>query len=102
MLVLRLGVGAIGKGEEMIMESALPPEAMDDPFKPPAEPVTVCCLHCGQEYSSDLIVWRIGPTGQGFWCCGTEGCDGAGFSFDIFPLDSGMFDDDEGGAASDD
>lgn len=62
-----------------------------DPFKPPAIPTVVSCLHCGEEFDSYLIEWRVetGENGQamGFWCCPTPGCDGKGFGFDIFPLD---------------
>jgi hypothetical protein len=67
----------------------LDPQA--DPFKPPAIPTEVCCLHCGREYESYLIEWRVKRChdGQrhGFWCCPTPGCDGAGFGFDLFPTD---------------
>jgi hypothetical protein len=62
-----------------------------DPFKPPAIPTVVSCLHCGEEFDSYLIEWRVenGKNGSemGFWCCPTPGCDGKGFGFDIFPLD---------------
>jgi len=78
----------------MILWSGLPKEAMEDPFKPPDEPCRVRCLHCGREYSSSQIAWRT-VGGQGFWCCPMEGCDGAGFNFDIFPIDSDFWDDEE-------
>jgi len=71
----------------MIMEAGLPPEALDDPFRPPDEPVMVRCLHCGQEYSSEQIHWERQADGTGMWVCDTPGCSGAGFEFDIFPLD---------------
>jgi hypothetical protein len=62
-----------------------------DCFKPPAIPTEVCCLHCGCEYESYLIEWRVEDSddGQphGFWCCPTPGCDGRGFGFDILPTD---------------
>jgi len=62
-----------------------------DCFKPPAIPTEVCCLHCGREYESYLIEWRVETTGDnhkhGFWCCPTPGCDGRGFGFDILPTD---------------
>jgi hypothetical protein len=61
-----------------------------DPFKPPPGSVLVHCIHCGEEYESFRIEWRVydDPDGQhGFWCCPIEGCDGKGFGFDIFPLD---------------
>ena len=68
------------------------PNPETDPFRPPAIPTEVCCLHCGQEYESYLMEWREeadAKTGEvrGFWCCPTEGCGGAGFGFDIFPTD---------------
>jgi hypothetical protein len=66
----------------------LPPEAFQDCFRPPAEPVDVRCLHCGREYSSELIVWKHkGGEPPHFWCCPFRDCEGAGFQFDIFPLD---------------
>ena len=36
---------------------ALDPDA--DPFRPPAIPIEVCCLHCQQEYESYLIQWVV-------------------------------------------
>lgn len=86
------------------MDRDLDPDA--DCFKPPPGSILVHCLHCGEEYESYRIEWRIfdGPDGKhGMWCCPIEGCDGAGFGFDIFPIDAddaeqfGMmiFDDDD-------
>lgn len=74
----------------MIMPNDLPKEALDDPFRPPLEPCAVRCLHCNMEYSSSEITWRSSP-GGGFWCCPTDGCGGMGFNFDIFPLDSDIW-----------
>jgi len=69
-----------------------------DPFRPPAIPTLVGCLHCGQAYESYRIEWRIERTvegrSQGFWCCPIEGCDGRGFCCDIFPLDPNYTDED--------
>ena len=69
----------------------LPPEALNDPMRPPSTSVEVHCIHCGNEYESYLIAWReyAGKDGEihGFWCCPMPGCDGAGFCFDIFPTD---------------
>jgi len=68
-----------------------PLDPTDDPFGPPEVSIEVECLHCGQQYQSDLIEWRIetdadgGP--HGFWCCPTPGCGGMGFGFDILPTD---------------
>ena len=62
-----------------------------DVFKPPAISTLVSCLHCGEVYESFLIEWRIDTNAKGrphgFFCCPTEGCDGRGFGFDIFPID---------------
>mgnify|MGYP000375868621 CR=1 FL=1 len=77
---------------------AIDPEK--DPFYPPEIPTLVGCLHCGQEYESYLIEWRVrkGFDGKqhGCWCCPTEGCDGIGFGFDILPVDQ-EFEDERGG-----
>jgi hypothetical protein len=73
----------------MDMADTLDPDA--DPFKPPPGSVLVHCIHCGEEYESYRIEWRVveGPDGKhGFWCCPIEGCDGAGFGFDIYPVDA--------------
>lgn len=66
----------------------VPPDPQDDPFRPPDVPVQVRCLHCGQVYSSDRIEWR-----DGFWSCPIPGCGGAGFGFDIHPVDSPLWSD---------
>ncbi len=67
------------------------PNPDTDPFRPPAIPTEVWCLHCGREYESYLIEWHEKVDGrgevQGFWCCPTPGCGGKGFGFDIFPTD---------------
>lgn len=63
----------------------------NDPFGPPTISTVVHCIHCGEEYDSYRIEWRIerDADGQahGFWCCPTPGCGGMGFGFDIFPVD---------------
>ena len=63
----------------------------NDPFHPPAIPTVVHCIHCGEEYDSYRIEWRVerDADGQehGFWCCPMPGCGGMGFGFDIFPVD---------------
>jgi hypothetical protein len=63
----------------------------NDPFGPPAVSTVVHCIHCGEEYDSYKIQWRIerdsDGTQHGFWCCPIAGCDGKGFGFDIFPVD---------------
>ena len=68
-----------------------------DPFYPPAVPTLVQCMHCGEVYDSYLIQWLIEPgldgRPSGMWRCPTENCDGAGFGFDIFPLDSDFADE---------
>ena len=62
-----------------------PPE--DDPMGPPKVPCEVECIHCGNVYLSSEIRWQPDPKGPGggWWVCPIEGCDGAGFCFDIFP-----------------
>jgi hypothetical protein len=67
-------------------DAALPE---DDPMGPPKIPVEVECIHCGNTYMSDQIRWQPDPQGPdgGWWVCPIEGCDGAGFCFDIYPTD---------------
>jgi hypothetical protein len=77
----------------------------DDPFAPPQPPMRVCCLHCGNEFDSDEIVYRPrpnihGPIEHGMtgdWCCPTPGCDGVGYGFDIVPSDQDWEDQDGNG-----
>jgi hypothetical protein len=68
-----------------------PLDADADPFRPPALSTLVHCIHCGEEYDSYRIEWRVetDQRGQphGFWCCPIPSCDGRGFGFDIFPVD---------------
>jgi hypothetical protein len=64
----------------------LPPEAVEDDLGPPEEPVEVRCLHCRNVYSSDRMVWY-----RGLWMCPHIACGGAGFLFDLYPLDSVMW-----------
>lgn len=72
-------------------------------MRPPAEPILVHCLHCDQEYESYEIVWvpmETDPADEhripGMWRCPVEGCDGAGFAFDIFPVDEDYVDPETG------
>lgn len=73
----------------------------DDGFGPPAEPVEVCCMHCRLQYSSSEIVRQYRPAYQDgnvsmlgkelevlepMWWCKKFNCDGAGFNFDIHPI----------------
>jgi hypothetical protein len=62
-------------------------------------------LHCGQEYDRFRIEWRIernaNGEAHGFWCCPIPGCDGKGFGFYVFPVDSD-FRDERGGWFYDD
>jgi len=77
----------------------------DDHFAAPAEPCECFCLHCQRTFMSDKIWFQkaIGSRDgfEGFWMCPTPNCDGAGFTFDIFPTDpnhpanAGWTDDDE-------
>lgn len=56
-----------------------------DPFAPPVPGVVVRCLHCGREFSSDLMQWVVmEETGEGYWCCATPGCEGVGVGFDLW------------------
>ncbi len=63
----------------------------DDPMAPPAEPCECYCLHCRRTFTSDAMwLQRVigGRDGfDGFWMCPTPNCSGAGFTFDIFPID---------------
>jgi hypothetical protein len=73
------------------MDSDNPLDPAGDPFGPPALSTLVACLHCGQDYDSYRIEWRIETDADGklhgFWCCPIAGCGGMGFGFDIFPVD---------------
>lgn len=65
-------------------------ERFDDWFRPPAIPIEVECVECGEVYESSKMRWVPdgGPPGYaGAWCCPTPGCGGAGFLFDIWPTD---------------
>jgi hypothetical protein len=68
-----------------------PLDADADPFRPPTLSTLVGCLHCGEEYDSYRIEWRVesdrNGRPHGFWCCPIENCDGRGFGCDIFPVD---------------
>src|SRR5438552_14924820 len=82
-----------------------PLDPSGDPFGPPAVPTLVACLHCGEEYESDRIEWRVEQDADGrphgFWWCPTTGCDGKGFGFDILPVDPN-YRDEHGGWVHDD
>ena len=71
--------------------SANPLDPDADPFKPPAIPTVVSCLHCQEVYDSYLIEWRVSTNDRGerhgFWCCPMPGCGGAGVGIDIWPTD---------------
>lgn len=75
-----------------------PTDPKGDPFHPPSISTLVGCLHCGEEYDSYRIEWRVftDPDGSkhGFWCCPIDGCDGKGFGFDIHPVDADYVDPD--------
>jgi hypothetical protein len=83
-----------------------PLDSQADPFKPPETPVEVACLHCGREYESYLIEWRVETSAEGdphgFWCCPTPGCSGRGFGFDILPTDPNYQDENGGWVHCDD
>lgn len=73
----------------------------DDCFRPPKKNCLVICLHCQEQYDSYKITWVEGASVDGrkggFWRCPTPGCNGAGFTFDIFPVDPNWEDDEERG-----
>lgn len=67
------------------------PDPRDDPMAPPNAPCECYCLHCRRIFMSDQI-WFQRVKGardgfKGFWMCPTPNCEGAGFTFDIFPTD---------------
>lgn len=86
-------------------EASRDAERSRDPMAPPEIPCECSCLHCGRVFMSDRMwfqkVIHARDRFDGFWRCPTPNCDGAGFSFDIFPTDpdhpanDGWFDDDE-------
>jgi hypothetical protein len=63
----------------------------NDQFAPPMEPCECYCLHCQRTFMSDKIWFQKIKGGRddfdGFWMCPTPNCGGAGFTFDIFPVD---------------
>jgi hypothetical protein len=63
----------------------------NDPMGPPAEPCECWCMHCRRTFmSGEIWFQRIinDPGGfNGTWMCPTPNCDGAGFTFDIWPTD---------------
>ena len=75
-----------------------PLDAENDTFRPTAISTLVGCLHCGEEYDSYRIEWRVetdhNGRAHGFWCCPIPNCDGRGFGFDIFPIDPNYRDED--------
>lgn len=86
-------------------EGAGDPKEKRDPFGPPEQPCQCFCLHCRRTFMSDQI-WFQKVRGardgfEGFWMCPTPNCSGAGFTFDIFPVDpnhpanEGWYSDDE-------
>ena len=77
-----------------------PLDPQGDPFGPPEVSIEVECLHCGEQYDSYRIEWRVTTDADGkqhgFWCCPTPGCGGMGFGFDILPTDPD-YQDERGG-----
>src|SRR5437667_7719451 len=86
-------------------ETGKPFDPMDDPMAPPRDPCECWCLHCERTFmSSEMWFQRVIGDKHGFpgfWMCPTPNCDGAGFTFDIFPTDqshpanAGWHDDDD-------
>jgi hypothetical protein len=62
-----------------------------DHMAPPKVPCLCWCLHCHRTFMSDQIWFQKvinDPAGfDGFWMCPTNNCGGAGYTFDIFPVD---------------
>jgi len=69
-----------------------------DPMRPPDVPKLVVCIHCGEEFESWKMQWQVRDESagdlRGIWCCPTPGCGGAGYLFDIFPVDPADADND--------
>jgi hypothetical protein len=66
------------------------PPDYNDPFAPlPGSTRIVRCLHCGQSYSEDKVVYGLKPAASSMdeplWWCPTPRCDGAGVGCDIHP-----------------
>jgi hypothetical protein len=63
----------------------------NDQFAPPMVACECFCLHCRRTFMSDAIWFQKIKGGRdafdGFWMCPTSNCGGAGFTFDIFPVD---------------
>lgn len=63
----------------------------NDMMSPPKVACECYCLHCNRVFMSDGIwfqkVINARDNFDGFWMCPTSNCDGAGFTFDIFPTD---------------
>jgi hypothetical protein len=77
-------------------DGALPTMARTDPMGPPEKNLEVRCLHCDHVFYSDEMVWY-----RGMWCCPKIACGGTGFLFDIFPVASVFWKEDEGDAVVD-
>lgn len=65
-------------------------EAKMDPYCPPKKPVLARCDHCRMTYKTDRMIWgtkagmrSIAP----LWWCPTDGCDGAGYGFDVHKVE---------------
>jgi hypothetical protein len=62
-----------------------------DLFRPPKFTIEVVCIHCKQRYHSNEMVFETRYRNPfPLWWCKNRDCDGAGFRFDIFPVDSSM------------
>ena len=66
-------------------------DPQEDGMHPPSIPQLVECVECGEEYDSWRIEWRVTRDAagrvHGWWVCPVPGCGGAGFGFDIWPVD---------------
>lgn len=85
-----MNASEIMSNEKTIEASGVIPHEPDyeDPFAPkPGRKRLVKCLHCGDEYTEDLVIFGTKPAAsdapEPLWWCPTPGCDGAGVGFDI-------------------
>jgi hypothetical protein len=63
-----------------------PTEDYTDTFAPdPNSTQEMECLHCGATFEESEVTYEQ-RFGDYYWWCPTEGCDGAGVGFDIYPV----------------
>jgi len=67
--------------------------AKKDSLGPPEQSVLCKCWHCGEQYQSSKMFYGhkegiVTLNNTPLWWCPTEDCDGAGFRFDIHPVEN--------------